>query len=687
MFKDIVKFSSKRGIFMKDFLRKLELPEFIRDSRLTASLIIVLLLSLFSAIIGFVLNPMFGLALALSFVLVAIFSIYGIYVLAENANNFAANLSYRIKRSEQEAMIKMPVGILLYDDEHQVQWVNPYLQAYLKDKDPIGRTIKSVDPALNNLIEEAIKDPNKDNKIVKWGNHDFELEVRDSLGVVYLLEMTRYAKIEERYEAERLAIGIVFIDNYDELSQAMNDQDLSAMSSYVQNVLNEYANKFKSYLKRIDEDHFLLLTHVQNLKEIEKDKFSILDKIRTETSRNNTPLTLSIGVAFGSDSLNEIADQAQSNLDLALGRGGDQVVLRAPGKEARFFGGKSNPMEKRTRVRARMVSQALVELFKDVDQVFVVGHQRPDMDAIGGGIGVTKIAQAHQVKAHVILDINHTNYDVGRLIARMQEKGEDQDIFMSPKDALEQATDKSLLIMVDHSKYSITYDPELYDRLKNRLVIIDHHRRGEEFPENPMLVYIEPYASSTCELVTEMIEYQPQQKKRLLTKLEATAMLAGITVDTKEFSLRTGTRTFEAASYLRSIGASTAIVSDLLKENISSFMERTHLVATLKMIEPDMALLEGPNDKIIDPIITAQAADTALSLEHVNASFAITRRSEDTIGISARSMGKINVQVIMEKLGGGGHLSNAATQLKDITVDQAKDQLLKAIDEYIQEND
>lgn len=671
---------------MKDFLHKLELPEFIKDSRLTASLIMVVVLALLSAIVGIAISPLFGLAMTLIFILICAFTIYGIYVLAGNANNFAANLSYRIKRSEQEAMIKMPLGIMLYDNDHHIQWVNPYLQLYLKDSDPIGHTIKSVAPELNDLVEQAIKKPSNKKNIIKWGSRQFEMVVRDKLGVIYLLDITEYAEFEERYKAERLAIGLIFIDNYDELSQAMNDQDLSAMSSYVQNTLSDYANRFQSYLKRIDEDHFIFLTHVQELEKIEKDKFSVLDKVRTETSRNNTPLTLSIGIAFGSDSLNEVADQAQSNLDLALGRGGDQVVLRALGKEARFFGGKSNPMERRTRVRARMVTQALQELFKDTDQVFVVGHQRPDMDAIGGGIGVTKIALANKVKAHVVLDVNHTNYDVGRLIAKMQEKGQDQDIFISPEDALKQATDRSLLVMVDHSKYSITYDKELYDRLKNRLVIIDHHRRGEEFPENPMLVYIEPYASSTCELVTEMVEYQPQHKKRILTELEATAMLAGITVDTKEFSLRTGTRTFDAASYLRSIGASTSEVSNLLKEDISSFMQRAHLVATLKMIRPDIALLQGPDNQIIDPIITAQAADTALSLEHVGASFAVTRRSKDTIGISARSMGKINVQVIMEKLGGGGHLSNAATQLKGITIDEATDKLLVAIEEYEKEN-
>ncbi|MDF7637839.1 DHH family phosphoesterase [Lactobacillus sp. ESL0791] len=673
---------------MKDFLRKLELPAFIKDPRLTASVIIILALSLLGSIVGMIMNPLFGLAMVLIFILTLAFTVYGAYVLAGNANNFAVNLSYRIKRSEQEAMIKMPLGILLYDADRQIQWVNPYLQLYLKDGDLIGRTIESVDPDLNKLIDETIKAKTSENHIVSWDNHQFEMVVQDNLGVIYLLDITRYAKIEDKYRNELLAIGQIFIDNYDELSEAMQDQQLTSMSSYIQNKLSNYAQKFNAYLKRIDEDHFLLLVHMQDLKQMEKDKFSILDRIRQETSRNNMPLTLSIGIAFGSDSITEIADQAQSNLDLALGRGGDQVVLRQPGQDARFYGGKSNPMEKRTRVRARMVSQAISELFKDADRVFVVGHASPDMDSVGSGIGVVKIARLHGVKANFVLDVTKTNYDVGRLIAKMQQEHEDENIFVTPTAALDEVTDNSMLVMVDHSKYSITYSKALYDRLKNRIIVIDHHRRGEEFPENPMLTYVEPYASSACELVTEMVEYQQQGTgKRVLTDLEATAMLAGITVDSKEFSLRTGTRTFDAASYLRSIGASSLGVSELLKEDIGSFLERTHLVATLKMVRPQMAVLCGPENKIINPIITAQAADTALDLENVEASFAITRRSKDKIGISARSMGEINVQLIMEKLGGGGHLSNAATQIAGVTVEEARERLLQAIDDYEKEEE
>ena len=672
---------------MKNFLRKLELPEFVRDSRLIIAFSSIAFLTVLSTVVAFFINRIFGVALLLVLIVDVFWVVFGVYILAKNTNNYAANLSYRIKRGEQEAMIKMPLGILLYDESRHIQWVNPYLQLYLGDKDAIGKTITAVDRKLGKLVEEALEAQTSESKVVKWGDHQFEMVVQDSIGVIYLLDITRYADLADKYRAERLAIGQIFVDNYDELSERMHDQELARTSTYLQTTLNDYAKKFKAYLKRIDEDHFLLLAHLQDLEAMEEDKFSVLDKIRLETSRNNTPLTLSVGIAYGGESLRKIANQAQANLDLALGRGGDQVVLRELGQVARFYGGKSNPMEKRTRVRARMVSQALGELFKDVDQVFVQGHQRPDMDSVGSGIGVVKIARLHGAKAHFLLDTAHCNYDVDRLVKKMQAADPQLDLFVSPDEANAVATDNSLLVMVDHSKYSITYDQRLYDRLRNRIVVIDHHRRGEEFPENPMLTYVEPYASSASELVTEMVEYQqPAEDNRVLTNLEATAMLAGITVDTKEFSLRTGTRTFDAASYLRSIGADSSVVSELLKEDISSFLVKSHLVASLQMLRPKMAVMQGPEDKVIDPILTAEAADMALDLEGVSASFAITRRSGDKVGISARSMGHINVQVIMEKLGGGGHLSNAATQIKDITVKEASQRLLAAIDEYLEEN-
>jgi len=239
--------------------------------------------------------------------------------------------------------------------------------------------------------------------------------------------------------------------------------------------------------------------------------------------------------------------------------------------------------------------------------------------------------------------------------------------------------------MVDLSKQSISIDPNLFSGDNNKVVVIDHHRRGEEFPENPMLIYIEPYASSTSELITEMLEYQPKNKKAI-EKIEATALLAGITVDTKSFSLRTGTRTFDAASYLRSVGADETVIQNVLKENIDSFIQKSHLIETITMVNSNMAVCFGEEDKTYDPVIVAQAADTLLSLDNVEASFVISKRPDGRVGISARSLGNVNVQVVMEKLGGGGHLSDAATQISDSTVEEVKDQLIDVLTDSNKKN-
>lgn len=312
---------------MKNFLRKLELPEFVRDSRLIIAFSKIAFLTVLSTVVAFFINRIFGVALLLVLIVDVFWVVFGVYILAKNTNNYAANLSYRIKRGEQEAMIKMPLGILLYDESRHIQWVNPYLQLYLGDKDAIGKTITAVDRKLGKLVEEALEAQTSESKVVKWGDHQFEMVVQDSIGVIYLLDITRYADLADKYRAERLAIGQIFVDNYDELSERMHDQELARTSTYLQTTLNDYSKKFKAYLKRIDEDHFLLLAHLQDLEAMEEDKFSVLDKIRLETSRNNTPLTLSVGIAYGGESLRKIANQAQANLDLALGRGGDQVVL------------------------------------------------------------------------------------------------------------------------------------------------------------------------------------------------------------------------------------------------------------------------------------------------------------------------------------------------------------------------
>ena len=315
------------------------------------------------------------------------------------------------------------------------------------------------------------------------------------------------------------------------------------------------------------------------------------------------------------------------------------------------------------------------------DKIFVMGHKFPDMDAVGAAIGVRKVAEMNGKEGYIVINFSEIDTGVKRLIEEVKQYPDLYTRFITPEEALEMATEDSLLVVVDTHKPSFVIDDRLIKKIEN-IVVIDHHRRGEDFIKNPLLVYMEPYASSTAELVTELLEYQPKNEK--VNMLEATALLAGIIVDTKSFTLRTGSRTFDAASYLRGQGADTVLVQKFLKEDLNTYIKRAKLIESVAFYRDGIAIGVGTDDTIYNSVLIAQAADTLLTMDGVEASFVVSKRSEDEIGISARSLGKVNVQVIMESLGGGGHLSNAATQLKDTTIEDAKEQLLKAIDDYLE---
>ncbi|GAX01616.1 DHH family phosphoesterase [Secundilactobacillus silagei] len=658
---------------MSGLFSRVNLPEFLRNRRLRGLSLFMIALSIAGIVLAFLFSWILGLLALVAVVTSLVFSFNTMNEISEDMNRYIADLSFRINRGEQEALIDMPVGVMIFGDNDAIEWVNPYLQQYFGDQTVLSKRMNDVDPELEKLIQDHVND--KQPQTVTWNGRQFSFLVQKDFRAVYMIEVTYFTQIEQRYENERVAIGQVFLDNYDEVTQSMTDQEVSNLRNYVTNELSAWAQRFGMYLKRLDDDHYLVFMYAQAMKAVETDKFSILDTIRESTSKQNFPLTLSIGIAYGGADLPKLADQAQSNLDLALGRGGDQVVVRAQDEEARFYGGKTNPMEKRTRVRARMISQALQELMNQSDAIFVQGHQQPDMDSIGACMGIRRIAQMNQKKCYIILDRHDIHSDVQKLLNSIKDYPEINDAIISPEEALAKITKQSLLVMVDHSKPSLSISPELYKQLTNRVMIIDHHRRGEEFPENPMLVYIEPYASSTCELITEMFEYQSQESEPI-NKIEATAMLTGIFIDTKSFSLRTGSRTFDAASYLRSAGADSVQMQQFMKENVDSYLQRNHLIELVTFVHEDLAIIAGEEDQIYDSVTAAQAADDLLNMSGVDASFVITKRDDGRIGISARSMGEINVQIIMEKMGGGGHLSSGATQIADSTVAEVKEQLV-----------
>lgn len=651
--------------------------QFNKDRRLRWTVIYSLAVLVAGIVISFLYNWLLGLImLALTIVgLALLFSrLQGV---AKRAEEAVDDLGFDAQQSQQEALLSMPLGVIMLSDKDVIKWINPYLARYFQQDMVVGEKLSDAAPELAQALEDnfANGDQDDNSQVISWQQRSFECRYQRRYHSIYLLDITQYKEISQRYLDERLFLGNIYLDNYIELTQGMNDSDVSNLHNYVTSELSKWASANHCLLKVIDDDNYLLLGHEGTLHGLENQKFKILDLIRENTSKMNSPVTLSIGIAYGQSDLSRLADNAQRNLDLALGRGGDQVVVRQDNNQARFYGGKTNPMEKRTRVRARVISQAFSELMNQADQIFVVGHANPDMDSMGACLGIRRIAEMNQKECWVVLDREKVHSDISRLVSYFKDYQSIDDHLLTPEEAEKRATDKSLLVMVDHSKVSISMAPQLYERLKNRTVIIDHHRRGEEFPENPLLVYIEPYASSTCELITEMFEYQPREGTAL-NKLEATTMLTGIQIDTKNFTQNAGTRTFDAASYLRSAGADSQMIQEFMKENVNNFMERNHLIANARFIDDKMALCTGEEDQAYDPVTAAQAADMLLQVEGIKASFVITKQASGNVHISARSTGDYNVQVVMEKMGGGGHLNNAATQISDQSIADVADQLL-----------
>ncbi len=582
-------------------------------------------------------------------------------------------LSYRMKKVGEEALLELPIGIILINEKNSIEWANPYASQIFGSDSLIGSELLN----LSDKFHQIMTNESSEHNVFTIGERSYNVFYRSEEKLFYLFDITERLEMETLYNDDRTVLGIILVDNYDELSQPMDDQTRSQLNSLVTSLINGWGTNNGIFVKRIATDRFLAVFTEATLAELEKTKFSILDDIRENTAKQSTALTLSIGVGTGSTSLIELGELAQSSLDLVLGRGGDQVAIKRTDGKLKFYGGKTNPVEKRTRVRARVISHALRDLIKGSDKVFVMGHKMPDMDAIGAAIGVRKMARMNSVEGFVVIDVNELDGSVTRLMDEIERDEELFNHFIAPEDVLSMMTDRSLVIVVDTHKPSMVIDERVLEKAE-KVVVIDHHRRGEEFIQNTMLVYMEPYASSTAELVTELLEYQPKNEK--LTMLESTALLAGIIVDTKSFTLRTGARTFEAASYLRTYGADTILVQRLLKEDLETYIKRAKLIETVELTDEGIAIAKGNEGVVYGSVLIAQTADILLSMLGVTASFVIATRSDGKIGISARSLGELNVQLVMEELGGGGHLTNAACQLDLDTVDDAEAKLKSTLE-------
>ena len=566
----------------------------------------------------------------------------------------------------------MPVGVIAYQPTSQkIEWLNPLA---LTIKDQSGLTEEE-------LLEVFFNAKEKKKKQVYLADKTFQFEMDTVKGVIYFNDITQNQLLKLHQINIQPVIGIVSIDNYADAIDKLDDKEISYLNSFITTLVSDWMNEYHVFFKRINAERFFFVSQMADLKKMMDKKFDLLDRLRAEAERQNLPITLSMGIAYGQESLAEIGSEAQNNLDIALVRGGDQVVVKElrEGAKPVYYGGKSAKSVKRTRVRSRAMSTALRKIFDETGDVFIMGHKFPDMDAIGSAFGVSCLARFNQKKAYVVLDETEIIPDVERCLEEIHKHPELEAQLISPKRAMELKKEEDLLVMVDYHKPSLSISQSLYEQF-DKIVIIDHHRRGEEFPSKPLLTYIESSASSASELVTELIQYQSNRTNRL-DRFEATLLLAGMTVDTNSFNVRTTARTFDVASYLRSCSADASLVQYLLSSDLETYLEISHLIAQSEYVTSDIVVAAGTDEKEYNSVIAAKTADTLLSMININGAFVITKRTDGLVGISARSSGTINVQVIMESLGGGGHFTNAATQLVGVTVEETKQRLLAAINE------
>ncbi|AXC55045.1 DHH family phosphoesterase [Bacillus spizizenii] len=654
------------------------MPSFYEKPLFRYPIYALIALSIITILISFYFNWILGTVEVLLLAVILFFIKRADSLIRQEIDAYISTLSYRLKKVGEEALMEMPIGIMLFNDQYYIEWANPFLSSCFNESTLVGRSLYDTCESVVPLIKQEVE-----SETITLNDRKFRVVIKRDERLLYFFDVTEQIQIEKLYENERTVLAYIFLDNYDDVTQGLDDQTRSTMNSQVTSLLNAWAQEYGIFLKRTSSERFIAVLNEHILTELENSKFSILDEVREKTSFDGVALTLSVGVGASVSSLKELGDLAQSSLDLALGRGGDQVAIKLPNGKVKFYGGKTNPMEKRTRVRARVISHALKEIVTESSNVIIMGHKFPDMDSIGAAIGILKVAQANNKDGFIVIDPNQIGSSVQRLIGEIKKYEELWSRFITPEEAMEISNDDTLLVIVDTHKPSLVMEERLVNKIEH-IVVIDHHRRGEEFIRDPLLVYMEPYASSTAELVTELLEYQPKRLK--INMIEATALLAGIIVDTKSFSLRTGSRTFDAASYLRAKGADTVLVQKFLKETVDSYIKRAKLIQHTVLYKDNIAIASLPEneEEYFDQVLIAQAADSLLSMSEVEASFAVARRDEQTVCISARSLGEVNVQIIMEALEGGGHLTNAATQLSGISVSEALERLKHAIDEYFE---
>ena len=597
------------------------------------------------------------------------------------------NIEETIDSLTKQAVFKMPFPMVIIKQDGEINWYNSKFIKMLQIEDEPENNILDAISSLNlNEIlgagDEPLKILYRDNYYQVYVNKVKSKDSKDrEMLLLYWINRTDLKEAKDTIDKEKIATILLYIDNLDEVKSSVEDSVRATITGNVETEIINYFNGYDATVRKYDDDRYLIIANNENLQKIIQKKFDILDRVRDLKIQSIIPLTLSIAATTDGETPLEQYEIARNTMDIALGRGGDQAVLRRE-HNYEYFGGKSKAVEKTTKVKARVVGGALRSLIDDASNVIIMPHKNADMDAIGSAIGVVKLVRMRGKTAYIAL--NSVNMSIRNIMARLNEEESLNGVVKPEGELMGLVDEKTLLIVVDHHKKSISEAPDLVDQIKDR-VVIDHHRRSGEFIESTELVFLEPYASSTSELVTELFTYMTDNV--VLSKFEAEALLAGITVDTKNFTVQTGVRTFEAASMLRRFGADPEVVKKYFKEDYLVIKNRADIVRQSEIFMDDtiIGILEDKVDNSI--LIAAQAADEMLSINGMKASFVAVKISNNETHVSARSLGEISVQLIMEKLGGGGHLNQAATRI-DLSVDLAVEELKRKMKEYKdEEND
>ena len=512
-----------------------------------------------------------------------------------------------------------------------------------------------------------------------------EIEVEgsdDFLTAMYLFDETELEHYKQENLEQKQVSALVYIDNYDEALDSIEDVKRSLLVALVDRKVNQYFAKVDALVRKIEKDKYFVVFKYKYLKQLMDDRFSVLEDVKTVKVGNEMAVTLSIGVGIKGTSYNENYEQARAAIDLALGRGGDQVVVKN-GEDIAYFGGKAKQVERNTRVKARVKAHALHEIIESRENVIIMGHSLTDVDSLGAGIGIFCAARVLGKKAQIV--INEPTTSIRPLMECFSpDKGYPEDMFINSEIAIEEVSRNSLVMVVDTNRPSYTECPELLRRT-DTIVVFDHHRQGSEVIENPLLSYIEPYASSACEMVAEVLQYFQEGFK--LSPAEADCIYAGILIDTNNFMTKTGVRTFEAAAYLRRSGAEVTRVRKMLRNDMACYKARAEAVRHAEVYRGAFAISVCPSEDVESPtIVGAQAANELLNIIGIKASFVLTEYA-GKIYISSRSIDEINVQLIMERMGGGGHLNVAGAQLTGCTISEAKHTIMRTIDEMLEEGD